>query len=418
MLDKIFSIGLDVFAFVTPISIAVTNIVFFPLAALWLFGARWTWPRWAPRWGWPERFFLIYLGTSLLSALAGLNVSHSLREIFNKDFYIVIAIVLVALVGDREKNERMIAIFMIAGVATAVWGLIQRVIGVNIVDKSDPYFFHLPTALVHWPRPMINLLAMINGRVIGTRGHPLAYAECLLFNWAYAICFLLSARGNEWIKWFLSTALIGAALLVSQSRGPWIAAAIILILAVMTSVSRRKWILIGAGAIFLGVFAAVPALRSRAASILDRSHHSNKERLHMWHAGWQLWKTHPLLGIGPGNVKQVSAGFQDAEERVWGPWGHLHSIYVNGLAERGLLGLLSFLIFVGALFWEVGRALRRTSSDPWRTAVLQATLLGMAGFLIGGLTEASYNTAVVMMTFYFVVGMALALTRHEETPRV
>ena len=34
--------------------------------------------------------------------------------------------------------------------------------------------------------------------------------------------------------------------------------------------------------------------------------------------------------------------------------------------------------------------------------------------LIGGLTEATYNTAVVIMTFYFVTGMALALARHEQ----
>ena len=48
MLDKVFSIGLDLFAFVLPISIAATNIVFFPLAALWLFGARWPFSRWPP----------------------------------------------------------------------------------------------------------------------------------------------------------------------------------------------------------------------------------------------------------------------------------------------------------------------------------------------------------------------------------
>ena len=124
--------------------------------------------------------------------------------------------------------------------------------------------------------------------------------------------FSFAFRGKDWIKWLLYTVLIGAALLVSQSQGPWIAAAIILGMAVLTSGSGKKWILIGTGAVFMGIFAAVPTLRIRALSILDRSHHSNIERLHMWHAGWQLWKSHPLLGIGPGNVKQVSAGFENA----------------------------------------------------------------------------------------------------------
>ena len=105
MLDKFFRVGLDLYAFVTPISIAATNIVFFPLGVIWLFGARWPWPKWPPVYGWPEKFFLVYLGTSLISAAAGIDPLHSLREIKNKDLYILILIVLVALVRDRQRTR-------------------------------------------------------------------------------------------------------------------------------------------------------------------------------------------------------------------------------------------------------------------------------------------------------------------------
>jgi putative inorganic carbon (hco3(-)) transporter len=412
MLDKVFSIGLDLFAFVLPISIAATNIVFFPLAALWLFGARWTFSRWPPFWGWPEKIFGVFFVVSLLSAVLGINPAHSLLVIKNKDFYLLIAIVLVALVRARAQNERLLKLFMAAGVVTAVWGLVQYTIGVNMVDKGDPYFFYLPKSMAHWPRPVINLFGMINGRVLGTRGHPLAYAECLLFNWALAICFLLGGRGREWIKWMIYLVLVGAALLVSQSRGPWIAAVLIALLAVITSASRRGWLVAGLGAGFAVLFVVVPSMRERAVSILDRSNNSNKERVHMWHAGAQIWKTHPLLGIGPGSVKEISVNYQTPEEKVFGSWGHLHSTYVNFLVERGLAGLLIFGVFMGALWRELWQALRRSSGDPWREAVLKGSLLGIVGFLTSGLTETTYNTAVVMMTFYFVVGLALALTRH------
>ena len=220
------------------------------------------------------------------------------------------------------------------------------------------------------------------------------------------------------MKWLAATALLGAALMVSQSRGPWIAAAIMLFLAMITSSSRRSWLLVGVGVVFIALFAVVPSMRARAASILDRSHHSNKERVHMWHAGFDMWKTHKLLGVGPGNVKQLSVPFQTPDERLWGPWGHLHSIYVNGLAERGALGLLTFFLFIGAICVELWQALQRSLGDPWAFAVYQAALLGILGFLIGGLTETSYNTAVVKMMFFFVVGLALALSRHELSPDV
>jgi O-antigen ligase len=402
MLDKIFSIGLDLFAFVTPLSIAATNIVFFPLAAVWLFSGPRAWSKWPAVWGTPEKLFLVFLGISLGSAFCGLDLRHSLREIKNKDLYILIAIVLVALVRNPAKNKRLIKIFMVAGAMAAAWGLIQFVIGVNQTDKSNGVFLYLPPALAHWPRPILDLLSMIQGRVMGTRGHPLAYAECLLFNWAFAICFFIDSRDHTKYVWLGYLVLIGSALLVSLSRGAWIAAGVMLVLAMLTSLSKRTWLLVGVGFLFLTIFAAMPVLRNRAESILDRSHSSNKERLHMWHAGWVLWKTHPLLGIGPGNVKAVSADFQTPDEHVWGEWGHLHSTYVNFLAERGALGLLSYFVLMAAFGWELWMSRQK------------AALLSMLGFLIGGLTETSYNTAVVIMTFYFIVGLALAQARHGE----
>jgi len=416
MLDKFFSYGLDLLALVLPVSIAATNIVFFPLAAVWLFGARWTFRKWPPAWGWPEVFFLVYLGSSVLSALFGLDPRHSLFIIEKKDFYIVIAVVLVALVHGRDQQARLLKIFMGAGIATAIWGLVQCVIGVSQTDKSNGLFLHLPLVLAHWPRPILDLLSLLDGRVMGTRSHPLFYSECLLFNWAFAICFLLTCAAKDLVKWMIAIVLLGAALLASQSRGPWIAAAAIVFVAIVTSSTRRAWLLVGLCALFISTFATIPALRDRAVSISDKSFNSNKERVHMWHAGLQLWKSHPLLGIGPGNVKRVSADFQTPEERIWGSWGHLHSIYINFLAERGSLGLLGFFLMIGAYGRELWQAKRRASGDPWRSSVFQGCLLGILGFLISGLTEAAYNTAVVMMTFYFVTGIALSMSRNEKVP--
>jgi putative inorganic carbon (HCO3(-)) transporter len=414
MVDKIFSWSLALFAFVTPISIAATNIVFFPLAALWLLGGRKTLARWPAVFGVPEKAFLLFLGVSLLSALCGLDPRHSIVQIWHKDFYLFFAVVLIALVRDEKENAKLIKIFMAAGLVAAAWGLLQYAVGVDQTDKSDGIFLYLPQALAHWPRPLLDLLSLLNGRVMGTRGHPLAYAECLLFNWSFAICFLLSGRSRRGFLWLFYIGLVGAALLLSQSRGPWIAAMAILVLAILTPLSRRAWPLVGLGAFFLILVLAAPSLKDRATSIADRSHHSNVERLHMWHAGLELWKSHPLLGIGAGNVKTVSPEFQTPEERMSGGWGHLHSIYVNFLAERGALGLFAFFLFIGALSQELWVALRGAAQDPYKFALFKGSLLGILGYLIGGLTETSYNTAVVSMTFYFVIGLALALSRHAS----
>src|SRR5207244_2485016 len=98
--------------------------------------------QWPPVWGWPEKFFVLFLSASLLSAASGIDPAHSFREIKNKDFYILIAVVLVALVRRRDHNARLLKIFMTAAIATAGWGLIQWAVGVNQTDKSDGIFLY------------------------------------------------------------------------------------------------------------------------------------------------------------------------------------------------------------------------------------------------------------------------------------
>ncbi len=415
MFEQIFIYGMNALAFVTPISIAATNLVFFPLLAVWLLGGRATLLRWPPRWGLAEKVFLLYLGVSVVSAFAGVDVRRSLGEIWKTDFYLVIALLIASVTVSRRQNEKLLHIFMAAGALVAVWGLIQFATGVNQSDKSGGVFYTLPSAIAQWPRPILDHLSMVNGRVIGTRSHPLTYAECLLFHWAFGICFLLSSSGRRLLLWFVYLASVGGALLVSQSRGPWLAAAVMVIVAILTSRRKRSMLLVLLGGIFALVFLSVPTLHKRAASITDSTHHSNRDRLNMWKAGYSLFQSNPFFGVGPGNVKKVSPPFQDEADRRTGPWGHLHSNYVNIMAERGGLGLFMFLAFFAALVKELWDAFRR-SRHAYDVLLYRGAGLAMLGFFLGGVTETSYNAVVVMMMFYFVIGLAKALAGHENEP--
>jgi hypothetical protein len=153
MLDNLFSTGLSLFAFVLPISIGRGQYCFFfrlrPCGSVEPIGR---WPRWAPVWGWPEKLFGLYLAVSLLSAFAGIDVAHSVREIKNKDFYILIAIVLIAFVRTRENQKRLIHLFMWGGLLTAIIGLLQWTIGVNQTINLTAYSF---ICRVPWPTGLV-----------------------------------------------------------------------------------------------------------------------------------------------------------------------------------------------------------------------------------------------------------------------
>ena len=115
------------------------------------------------------------------------------------------------------------------------------------------------------------------------------------------------------------------------------------------SSAPRGWLLLVGSVIVLALVWRIPVLHNRALTIADESYHSNQERVQMWRSGRQLWVAHPWLGIGPGAIKDVSAALPEASGRPPEGWGHLHNIYVNFAAERGLLGLLSYLLMIAAL---------------------------------------------------------------------
>ncbi|MFA5975867.1 MAG: O-antigen ligase family protein [Elusimicrobiota bacterium] len=413
MLDKIVGIGLILLAIALPFSIALSSLIFFPLLALWLFGGRWTLGRWRPVWGNTEKAYAVFLGISVLSSLLGLSQAHSFHEIYKKDFYFLILVMVAAMAMQQNVAERLVRWLLVAGFLSCVWGLTQFLVGVDQTDNSAGYLIYVPQEMSHWPRPIIDQFSMINGRVAGTYSHPLTYAESLLFLLAFALSFVSFEEGRRWLKWIPLTWLAGAALLVSQSRGPWIAAVCVGLLLIVV---RYRWgnllrfaiLILPLSSLFL-----MPSLRYRVHSIADIAHRSNQERLHMWQAGWQLWKGHPLLGIGPGNVKRVSVDFQNEEEKKEGPWGHLHSTYVNFATERGLFGLAAYGAFIAMLLYELVLGIQRSAGKD--RAILWGCVGGILGFLVSGLTETTYNASIISMMFYFVMGIGLALARRKES---
>ena len=203
-----------------PISIAAFSLLYFPLMGLYILLGYWTFRRWPPQWGWVEKAFVSFWLLSVLSALFGVNAWHS-RVRLGKDLYFVMLVLLTAYLA-REKNQdsKLMKAFMISAIATAGFGILQRIIGVNQSDNSGGIFWNLPHWLAHAPRSLQNHLSMVNGRVVGTRAHPLTYAEGLLFPLGYTLS-VLTCRRADWWKWAIGQYLVLLGLVVSQSRGPW-----------------------------------------------------------------------------------------------------------------------------------------------------------------------------------------------------
>jgi O-antigen ligase len=396
-----------------PVSIAASSLLYFPLLGLYILMGHWTFRRWPPPWGGVEKAFASFWLLSVLSAIVGANPWFG-RIRLGKDLYFLILVLLTAYLGRENRSAQLTKVFMVSAVLTACFGILQRIIGVNQSDNAGGYFYYLPSWLIHAPRSLQNHLSMVNGRVVGTRAHPLTYAEGLLFPLGYTLSYLTSRRADWW-KWALAQFLILLGLVVSQSRGPWIAAVAMMIIVCL--LHREVFLYRRLALIYFPVALCFlfPSIRARVASITNAAYEPNAERLEMWHAGRRMIQNHPFFGVGTGTMPLVSPEYQSEQRRTGGPWGHLHSTYVNVAAERGLLGLLSFLLFIYALASELWRGYRVALQEQEEESkiLILTGLLGLLGWLVAGFTETVCHDSNVLMMFYFVMGIALATSRRR-----
>lgn len=189
--------------------------------------------------------------------------------------------------------------------------------------------------------------------------------------------------------------LLLAGLFASYSRGGWIGA--IAGAGVLAIVAGRRTaalfglvVIVGLLVGLLGASSLLPAaLTDRLQTITNNlrifdagqvsvtpDNFAIVERMAHWQAGWRMFQSNPLFGVGAGNFNVAYPDFFVA------PWatsqGHAHNYYIHTLAEGGIFGLLSYLLLIGAMLREALRA-------RWR---LHGTVWGMAGAGVCGIIAA------------------------------
>ncbi len=179
----------------------------------------------------------------------------------------------------------------------------------------------------------------------------------------------------------LLVGLLLAGLLASWSRGAWLgvaAAAAVMVVAL----PRRWWVgALLAAAAGVGVLAAVQfglvpaavlarltdfagftgAFDVRGVDIND-ANYAVLERLAHWQAAREMARAHFWTGIGFGNYEPVYPIYRLLNWEA--PLGHAHNVYLNLLAETGIIGLSAYVALWVVIIWRTWR-LTRQATDPW-----------------------------------------------------
>jgi O-antigen ligase len=131
-------------------------------------------------------------------------------------------------------------------------------------------------------------------------------------------------------------------------------------------------------------------------------------RLHLWRAALQIWRSSPLVGIGPDNFRLAKwkyMGIPKGDETILA-----NNLYLEVLAGSGLLGLASLLWLLG----EAGRILtgrlRQARSTAELTIAWFATAFFLA-FLIHGLVDYFLKFTPTFALFWIMLGLLCAGTK-------
>ncbi|WP_374001690.1 O-antigen ligase family protein [Bdellovibrio bacteriovorus] len=210
-------------------------------------------------------------------------------------------------------------------------------------------------------------------------------------------------RGAFYI-WIASLAVVGATLVLTLTRGVWIAL-FFGVLAIAVALSWRLALLIisGTSLLIAGLFIMWPRFQERFLFAFNYQNNYDSERVVLWKTNWMIFKDHPLFGAGYGENYTLLGKYyalQGLPENQF--TGHAHNQFLHMLAGTGVVGLICYLFIYFYFIWQAWSIFNSKESSPIEKAWAIGIFGALVGFAFGGLTESNFEHAKVRMMLIFI----------------
>lgn len=322
---------------------------------------------------------------------------------------------------DKKRRSFVILAFSISCVV-AMYGLVQYIIGQDVLfgsfEEYNPY--HRGTK-----------------RVGSSLGNPVVLGSYLaaFFPMGWHLGRYVD---NVWRRGFIAGALacIGACLLLTFSRGAWIAVVVgggaygakqligwfrrqstgrhlrlILVVALLWPAVALVLPSLGLGEIQQQ---ATRSLQARGEKMLDLGD-TEAYRIAQYRTTWSILARSPVLGIGFGE-------FTRQFERIKHPTTPPNSVsdarttenmYLMIASETGLAGIIVFMVLLGAIVREGWRMADQSHSVQERD-MSRALLCGLAALMVAMVAWDALNHPAIRIIFWMMVGSTLKLARWQD----
>jgi O-antigen ligase len=281
------------------------------------------------RFGWIDFFLLAYLLINIFSVLYH-HPNNTRAELYHVYDWVLIGIALFWLIRTTAPDEAQLKRLMIAFIFLS---LVQGAVGLlmNISPTLTPEAW----------------VSASSERTTGTLGRAAEFSSTLMASMLLGAHYAFHSR-KRLVRAlsFLALLLGGTSLVLSFSRGSWLASAIAAILVLLLYPRLRPYILIL-------VLILIPVLSTDifADSIAFANERLGYQRtidsrIISNYAHLRMFQAKPLLGWGFNNYTRYNLDFVKPVGGVAAVDVHIssHNTYLNMAVELGLIGLLAFLI--------------------------------------------------------------------------
>lgn len=334
--------------------------------------------------------FFAFIVSTLVSVISAGDKADAFRVMVFFGTSFIMTIVIAVAAQTKEKLKKILGFVYAAVLATAVYAIYQRVVGVAV----DPVLTDL-TANAGMP-----------GRVFSTFENPNNYAEMLILFMPFcaAYCTMIGNKKTRFFAWIGCILPLGA-LLMTYSRSGWISFAIAA--AVFLFFYNKKLLPI---IVLIGI-AAIPLLPStilaRIATIGSTKDSSNMYRVYIWEGVLNMLKSDfnwfTGVGLGPMSFRQI---YLLHCNQIASPAPHSHMLYLEIWIEQGVVGILSYFGIVISAVRRSAIAAKYAGREV--RAALIAGISAICGISFASAAEYVWFYPRVMVCFFIVLGFMYA----------
>ncbi len=289
-------------------------------------------------------------------------------------------------VGDGNRRWRSLVALGVAASLAAIVAYVQRAGGLSLGP--------IQIAAEH--------------RVSGTL-HTMTFAGVMYVATVVSAALALWEQGRRRWLWLLASAMQFVAVMLTMTRGAWLALAAGLFMVVIL-VPRRAVLL--TAALMLALLIAFSFVygndEGRTLSITELlSNPADRNvgtRLVLWDIAIEMFREHPWLGVGMGDFTDEAEGL--LREREVRTTVDTHNVFLHTLATRGVVGFIPLMAYWVVILVVLWRDRSRAAPDSLQRYLSTGAIAATVAMMVGALTENNVDDEEIFIAFSFVLGLA------------